>query len=217
MSARVHPQASGRARGLRGGSSSGRMGNLLAAAHGVGLLEQEHRRLDLFEYLVSFNAEQAAKPTTATWLTDRVASEGGESCPMASAIRRAGPRSRCCNTTELLFGKEARHEPARRHRRRLRAPRDGAPVGELDWEKPRQLYVLVTTLRIEQRLATPLLVDLGRGLTSKQTRRHCASSIRIGRRCATACARPSRGSAGWLGRVDIGVAAADSSAQRHAR
>ena len=24
-------------------------------------LEQEHRRLDLFEYLVSFNAEQAAK------------------------------------------------------------------------------------------------------------------------------------------------------------
>ena len=53
-------------------------------------LEQEHRRLDLFEYLVSFNAEQAAKRDDGDVAPSRIEEslqKAAESCPMASAIR----------------------------------------------------------------------------------------------------------------------------------
>ena len=74
-------------------------------------LEQEHRRLDLFEYLVSFNAEQAAKRDDGDVAPSRIEEslqKAAESCPMASAIRRARRTSIALgrSTTGLLFGKE---------------------------------------------------------------------------------------------------------------
>ena len=73
-------------------------------------LEQEHRRLDLFEYLVSFNAEQAAKRDDGDVAPSRIEEslqKAAESCPMASAIRRArrtsiAQRSSLCAAEEEL-------------------------------------------------------------------------------------------------------------------
>ena len=60
--ARVHPQSSGRALAASAsGAKSGRNLFKRQLTQREFALEQEHRRLDLFEYLVSFNAEQAAK------------------------------------------------------------------------------------------------------------------------------------------------------------
>ena len=81
MAARVHPQSSGRAlaASAAGSSKSGRMGNLLKRqlTQREFELELEHRRLDLFEYLVSFNAEQAAKRDDGDVAPSRIEESSG--------------------------------------------------------------------------------------------------------------------------------------------
>ena len=111
-SARVHPQASGRALAASAaGTKSGRNLFKRQLTQREFALEQEHRRLDLFEYLVSFNAEQAAKRDDGDVAPSRIEEslqKAAESCPMASAIRRARRTSIALgrSTTGLLFGKE---------------------------------------------------------------------------------------------------------------
>ena len=152
MSARVHPQASGRALAASAaGAKSGRNLFKRQLTQREFELEQEHRRLDLFEYLVSFNAEQAAKRDDGDVAPSRIEEslqKAAESCPMASAIRRARRTSIALgrSTTGLLFGKETLDANRRaaiagvfvRHAMRR------TEIGELDWEKPhaRQLYML---------------------------------------------------------------------------
>ena len=112
MSARVHPQASGRALAASAaGAKSGRNLFKRQLTQREFALEQEHRRLDLFEYLVSFNAEQAAKRDDGDVAPSRIEEslqKAAESCPMASAIRRARRTSIALgrSTTGLLFGKD---------------------------------------------------------------------------------------------------------------
>ena len=123
MSARIHPQASGRALAASAaGTKSGRNLFKRQLTQREFELEQEHRRLDLFEYLVSFNAEQAAKRDDGDVAPSRIEEslqKAAESCPMASAIRRARlvarPRRKAGRAMRCVRG-----DVLRRHRERAR-------------------------------------------------------------------------------------------------